>query len=120
MPAVYKEKRRHPRFPCDAGVEVRPEGGKFGNWGTLADISIGGCYIYTFSPLPIDTVVALNIKARDTEIAVTARTVTFHPGVGMGVEFKGFLQEDGEARLKKLLTLLEHEPKHPEKLEVIH
>jgi len=120
MPAVYKEKRKHPRFPCDAGVEVRPENGKFGNWGTLADISVGGCYIYTFSPLPIDTTVVLNIKARDTEISVVARTVTFHPGVGMGVEFKGFVQEEGAVRLKTLLDVLEHEPKQPQKLEVIH
>jgi hypothetical protein len=120
MPEVYKEKRKHPRFPCDAGVEVRPENGKFGNWGTLADISTGGCYIYTFSPLPMDTTVVLNIKVKSTEITVAARIVTSHPGVGMGVEFKGFVQPDGEARLKNLLTLLEHEPKQPEKLEVIH
>jgi hypothetical protein len=70
--------------------------------------------------LPMDTTVILNIKARNTEISVIARTVTFHPGVGMGVEFKGFVQEEGAVSLQNLLTLLEHEPKHPDKLEVIH
>jgi hypothetical protein len=63
---------------------------------------------------------ALNIKVKGAEITVAAKTVTSHPGVGMGVEFQGFVQEDGEVRLKNLLALLEHEPKQPEKLEVIH
>ena len=77
-----------------------------GYWGTLADICIGGCYITTFSPLPQGTSVVLVIKNEEKQITMPGRTVTFHPGVGMGVEFTGYLTENGETELRALLGML--------------
>ena len=65
MAVEYKEKRRFPRFVCDTGVRVHPEIGNAGYWGTVGDISLGGCYVFTFSPLPAGQVVTLDIKAGD-------------------------------------------------------
>jgi len=48
----FTERRSHVRYICDGGVEVRTEGSTTGFWGTLTDISLGGCYVQTFSPLP--------------------------------------------------------------------
>ena len=100
MAVEYKERRRFPHFVCDTGVRVHPEIGQAGYWGTVGDISLGGCYIFTFSPLPAGQVVALDIKAGDKEIHVAGKTVSSHPGVGMGVAFNGFTAEDSEERLK--------------------
>lgn len=104
--AQFQERRRYPRYTCDVGVEVRVAEAKTGYWGTLADICLGGCYVNTFSPLPAGTPVVLLIKANNAEFDVTGKTVTFHPGVGMGIEFNGFITPDGETRLRALIKEL--------------
>ena len=109
--AEFKERRKHPRYPCDTGVRIHPEGGNAGYWGTVGDISIGGCYVFSFSPLPTGVAVTLAIKANDKEINVAGRTVSSHPGVGMGIAFQGFIQEDSEACLNNFLAQLAAQPK---------
>jgi PilZ domain len=111
MAVEYKEKRRYPRYPCDTGVRVHPKSSSAGYWGTVGDISLGGCYVFTFSPLPAGQVVTLDIKANDAEIQVAGKTVSSHPGVGMGIAFSGFTQEDAEERLKMYLQQLAAQPK---------
>lgn len=102
----YPEKRRHPRYSCDLGVEVCVAGAKAGYWGTLADICFGGCYVNSFSPLPVGTAVLLQLKNKNLEITIAGKVVTSHPGVGMGVQFSGFVPQKGEAELKSLLEEL--------------
>lgn len=104
--AQYPEKRRHQRYTCDLGVEVRVADAKTGYWGTLADICMGGCYVNTFSPLPLGTAVVLVLGSKNLQINIAGKVVTFHPGVGMGVQFAGFVQPNGEAQLKTLLDEL--------------
>lgn len=111
MAVEYKEKRMHPRYPCDTGVRIQAESGGAGYWGTVGDISLGGCYVFTFSPLPTGQAVTLAIKANDKEINLAGKTVSFHPGVGMGIAFQGFTQEDAEAQLKSFLSQLAAQPK---------
>jgi hypothetical protein len=111
MAVEYKERRKYPRYPCDTGVRIHPETGNAGYWGTVGDISIGGCYVFTFSPLPIGVTVTLAITADDKEINVAGRTVSSHPGVGMGIAFQGFTQEDAEERLKSFVSHLAAQPK---------
>jgi hypothetical protein len=111
MAVEYTEKRRYPRYPLDTGVRIHQEVGGGGFWGTLSDISIGGCYIYTFSPLPVNQAVVLAIKADDKEINVSGKTVSSHPGVGMGVAFGGFVTTDSEAKLKALIDHLASQPR---------
>ncbi|HEV2987134.1 MAG TPA: PilZ domain-containing protein [Candidatus Angelobacter sp.] len=107
MPAEFQERRRHSRFTCDLGVEVKTLDAKSGYWGTLGDISLGGCYIYTYSPLPSGADVALRIKTEGAEIAMVGKVVAFHPGVGMGIEFQGGSMEGAENNLKDLIGSLE-------------
>ncbi|HEV3317547.1 MAG TPA: PilZ domain-containing protein [Candidatus Angelobacter sp.] len=107
MPAEFQERRRHVRHACDMGVEVKPADAKSGYWGTLGDISLGGCYVYTFSPLPSGSAVALKIKTDEAEIAMAGKVVAFHPGVGMGIEFQGGSGEGAEDHLKTLIVALE-------------
>jgi PilZ domain len=111
MAVEYKEKRRFPRYVCDTGVRVHPETGTAGYWGTVGDISLGGCYVFTFSPLPVGQVVTLDIKANDNEINLAGHTVSSHPGVGMGIAFNGYTQQDAEERLKGFIQHLASQPK---------
>lgn len=104
--AQFQEKRRYPRYSCNLGVEVRVADAKTGYWGTLADICLGGCYVSTFSPLPVGTPVVLVFKTKNLEINISGQVVTSHPGVGMGVQFAGFVNPAGEASLKNLLDEL--------------
>ncbi|MGC2696743.1 MAG: PilZ domain-containing protein [Candidatus Angelobacter sp.] len=111
MAVEYTEKRRYPRYVCDTGVRVHPETGNAGYWGTVGDISLGGCYIFTFSPLPAGQVVTLAIKVNDKEINLAGKTVSSHPGVGMGIAFNGFTREDAEDCLKSFVAHLASQPK---------
>jgi|SRR5215471_7097034 len=111
MAVEYKEKRKHPRYPLDTGVRIHQEVGGGGFWGTLSDISLGGCYIYTFSPLAISQTVVLAIKSNDKEINATGRVVSSHPGVGMGVAFSTFVTAESESKLKALIDHLASQPK---------
>jgi hypothetical protein len=110
MAVEYKERRRFARFVCDTGVRIHPEIGQAGYWGTVGDISLGGCYVFTFSPLPVGQAVTVAIKAGDKEINIAGKTVSSHPGVGMGIAFKGFTQEDAEERLKGYVQQLASQP----------
>jgi hypothetical protein len=119
MAVEYKERRRYPRYACDTGVRIHPQTGNAGYWGTVGDISLGGCYVFTFSPLPTGQVVTLEIKANDKEISLAGTTVSSHPGVGMGIAFSGFTQEDSEERLKGFIQHLASQPKK-ESIAVFH
>src|SRR5260370_36253768 len=102
--AEFTEKRMFPRVPVDTGVQLPVGEGSGGFWCTVSDISFGGCYVYTFSPLPLGQDVGLTIKANGVEINVTGRIVSSPPGVGMGIAFNGFSQKDGEQSLKTHLN----------------
>jgi CheY-like chemotaxis protein len=54
---------------------------------TLTDLSLGGCYIETSSPLPERTVVALSLTVEETGLQTEGFVRVMHPGRGMGVEF---------------------------------
>ena len=120
MATEYKERRKHPRYPCDTGVRIHLEQGGGGFWGTLSDISYGGCYIYTFSPLPVGQAVLLIIKCNEKEIHAAGKVVSSHPGVGMGVAFQSFAQNEGEALLKAYLGQLAGRPQAKQEVSVFH
>jgi PilZ domain len=107
VPAEFQERRRHVRHAVDLGVEVRTPDAKSGYWGTLGDISLGGCYVYTFSPLPSGSAVVLRMKINESEAEMLGKVAAFHPGVGMGIEFQQPLAEDAEQGLKVLIAAIE-------------
>jgi len=118
--AEYKEKRRYPRYACDTGVRIQLDKSTGGFWGTLSDISFGGCYIYTFSPLPLGQSVTLAIKANTKEINVGGTIVSSHPGVGMGIAFGNFPVQDSETTLKSYIDQLAAQPKSQQAQGVFH
>ena len=106
----YPEKREHPRFVCEGGVEVRPaESRAF--WGTMSDISLNGCYVQTFQPLPSGSALQFLIKTYGVEIRGAAKVVAMHPGVGMALTF-GEMAAPDRARLTHLIAQLTATDKH--------
>ncbi|HYL92194.1 MAG TPA: PilZ domain-containing protein [Alphaproteobacteria bacterium] len=106
MAIEYKIKRRHQRYRCDAGVQVQQENIKAGFWGKVSDISLGGCYVSTFAPLPAGKGVCLLIQAKENQIIVAGRTVTSHPGVGMGIAFSEQKARSAEQSLQAFIAQL--------------
>ncbi|HEV2112497.1 MAG TPA: PilZ domain-containing protein [Terriglobales bacterium] len=107
----YNEKRRHDRFTCDGGVEVRSEATR-GFWGTLTDVSEGGCYVTTFSPLASGTPVQFMVQCHGIEVRGEALVASMHPGVGMGLQFK-HLEPQAQQNLTQLLETLDSQDAPP-------
>jgi len=107
----YSEKRRHDRYTCDGGIEVRAEGTR-GFWGTLCDLSEGGCYVQTFSPLTAGTAVQFFIQSHGIDVRGNGFIASMHPGVGMGIQFKQLAETDNK-NLTELLAKLDSQDAPP-------
>jgi len=53
----------------------------------LTDLSLGGCYVETESPLPQGSAVDLCLRVAGVEIHAEGLVRVMHPGHGMGIEF---------------------------------
>ncbi|HET9182257.1 MAG TPA: PilZ domain-containing protein [Candidatus Angelobacter sp.] len=87
-------RRRHTRYPCTGGVEIRRNEGVAGIFASLTDISMQGCYVETVSTLPAETEVVFMVRVRDTVIRGRALVKTSNHAVGMGLEFMHLATED--------------------------
>jgi hypothetical protein len=81
------DRRRHPRYPCSGGAEVRQQGVDSRIWARLTDISLGGCYLEIMSPLPMLTYVNLVLTLDEQRAAAKGQVVVSHPHFGMGIQF---------------------------------
>ena len=75
----------------------------------LSDHSLGGCYVESESPFPVNTEVELSLRASNTEIKITALIRVMHPGYGMGLEF---VSNEGEHRqlVDQFISVLSSHP----------
>ena len=71
----------------------------------LTDLSLGGCYIETESPLPEYAGASLLLKAAGLEVEVQGIIRVMHPGFGMGVEFASSTSEQSE-QVRNFIALL--------------
>lgn len=88
------ERRRYPRYPCSGGVQLSKDGTGVPLLVKLADISLGGCYVETLSPLPLQTNVGLVIQIGDLEIRGRGKVRTSYPSVGNGIAFTQMSADD--------------------------
>ncbi|ABF42486.1 type IV pilus assembly PilZ [Candidatus Koribacter versatilis Ellin345] len=95
------ERRIAPRHPCDLGIQISHAGSTVKSWARCTDISPGGCYIDTHSPLPPNTNFELTIFL-DESMLIPALVRTSFPGIGMGIEF-AFANADDAERLSRLI-----------------
>ncbi len=99
-----QERRRHRRMPCQGGVQLRlPDGSTV--WGTLSDISAGGCYVETPAALALKSALEVTVKVADLEIHSRGQVRTSHPGIGAGIAFT-MLDVEARKKLNQVLDVL--------------
>ncbi len=99
------KRRKHPRFPCSGGVEIRRQEGGQPIWANLSDVSLTGCYVASTSTLPDGTMVTFHLRTHDLNIKGRAVVRASHHAVGMGVAFLHLGKED-QKNLEFLIGLL--------------
>jgi PilZ domain len=81
----YADTRRHQRFRCNGGAKIVVSG--VNHWGTIMDISAGGCYVECPSSYPVGQLLYLRIGIDDFKFETDAIVRVCYAGMGMGLEF---------------------------------
>ena len=87
--------RQFDRYNFHAGAEVK----ELGRWGQrliTRDLSAGGCFIRTATPLSTGTRVGVRIEHKGGEVTATGRVTHIVPLEGMGIEFTEISSKDRE------------------------
>ena len=90
------ERRWHTRFECSGGASVRAEGSGFPVHGQVKDISRGGVYVETTTPLTLNTEVYVKMNVEGLPIESRGVVRTSYPMVGMGISFQNISPENQE------------------------
>ena len=98
-------RRRDARFHAPGGVNVKAQGATTGQWAMLHDISMGGCYVETTSPLPIGSKVECLVHSGEYQLTARGHVTVSHRLVGMGIQFTDMSPLNRE-RLQKLMDAL--------------
>jgi PilZ domain len=80
------ERRHQRRFEAAFPVEVRSADGTPLR-AQITDISLGGCYVNTLSPVTLDSIVTIVFWVGDQKLVVRGKVRTSIVGVGCGIEF---------------------------------
>ena len=83
----HGNRRKHARYRISGGAKVQEPGAGAGQWTMLHDISLGGCYVETTSPLRLGAHVEVTVHAGDVHIVTKGEVVVTDRMVGMGVRF---------------------------------
>jgi len=87
------EFRKHPRFRCQSSVEVHlKEGASF--WGTVTDLSLGGCYVEIPIPMEPGKRLKVGIWLGQNKAWAEAQVAHKTPGMGIGLRFIEISDED--------------------------
>jgi len=89
------EQRKHSRFKCHNSVELHTQGGA-SFWATIADLSVGGCYVEMAIPLPPGTKLKVGIWIGETKCRADGEVVYSTAGLGTGVMFNRISEPDLE------------------------
>lgn len=105
MPRAPGEKRGDARYSCSGGVSIHSACASFAMHGEAKDISQGGIYVETTSPLAAQSEVALSIRIKDIDLEAQGIVRASYPMVGMGISFSN-LSPMYRERLEQLLKKL--------------
>ncbi|MGA3209711.1 MAG: PilZ domain-containing protein [Terriglobales bacterium] len=107
--ATHAERRDNTRYTCEGKAEVRREGLPSVLWGIVTDLSYGGCYIESPSPLPVGSRIILTLTILDVTLEVKGTVAAVHPMVGMGIMFLSCSAQTNET-LERMLSNLASVP----------
>jgi diguanylate cyclase (GGDEF)-like protein/putative nucleotidyltransferase with HDIG domain len=100
----YKDRRSHPRLKCRVTIELQPESGGAPVFGSLTDVSMGGCFVETSTILSPGTRIKLGFSMEDGSLTAEGVVARIDPGSGVAVQFK---EPNREGR-EKMFKVLEH------------
>jgi hypothetical protein len=86
-PESSPERRRNLRFPFTATVETVDKSSGAKVIGRTSDLSLGGCYVDTLSPLPIGAEAKLRIQRGSETFEAQVKVIFSSIGLGMGLAF---------------------------------
>jgi hypothetical protein len=98
------ELRQHPRFRCQNSIEVHVNGGA-SFWGTVADLSLGGCYVEMPIPLEPGTRLKVGIWLGQSKAWAQAQVAHRTPGLGIGLSFLEISESDRD-QIRRFLAHL--------------
>lgn len=99
------EKREATRFRCSGSVEFRTCGSEIRTWGTVCDISRGGCYVEMPGTFPADSDVDMVIDINGFHFEPRGTVRVSYPLLGMGIAFTEISPEDWAHLVALLHTL---------------
>lgn len=100
-----KNRRLHPRTRCRATIELQAEdGGPI--FGTLTDISMGGCYVETSAVLSPGSRLKLIFSDRGEQLLAEGSVHRMDLGLGVAVQFKELNREDRN-QMQRILELVQ-------------
>ena len=102
--------RDSPRFRCQNSIEVHVNGASF--WGTVADLSLSGCYVEMAIPIEPGTTVKVGIWLGQTKAWAQAQVAHRTPGVGIGLHFTEISDADRD-QIRRFLSNLSPIAKKP-------
>jgi hypothetical protein len=102
-----KERRRSPRFGCEAFAEATTLDPDSLIRGTILNINENGCHFQTMARirLKLSTEVHLRFKVENSQYSLRARVVNIAPGKGIGLEF-ALADEEVVESLKSMVRTL--------------
>jgi hypothetical protein len=103
-----RDRRVCPRYPFTATAETLDANSRSRMNARTSDISIGGCYVDTFCPLPRKTDVKIRISRNGESLEAQAMVVYSKIGMGMGLCFTS-LEPDHRAMLDRWIAELSGE-----------
>jgi hypothetical protein len=96
------ERRVAERFHCNGSASVQASEQSTPIWGTLRDISAGGCYVQCVNPAELGDIVSGRFVVNGVQINGVAEVSSSKPTVGMGLQWCD-LGCDGQEKLDNLL-----------------
>jgi hypothetical protein len=100
-----EERRLHPRYPCDGVVYMNRPGETFKSAAKLTDLSLGGCYAETMSPLPVGTELELVLRVNQMEANARGIVRTAHLHMGNGIEFT-YTSDEDFSRIERIVQII--------------
>jgi len=85
--ADIPERRKVARYSYIAVAEVFDTRSQTRLAGRCSDLSMGGCYVDTLAPFPIDSGIRVTIQHDSREFHAVAVVSYCHPSMGMGIKF---------------------------------
>lgn len=98
-------RRKEARYCASGGAKIQEIGSPAGQWTMIHDISLGGCYVETTTPLRPGAGVEALVHVGDLQIAARGEITAAHRMVGMGVRFTAMTPLNRQ-RLESLIDRL--------------